>query len=204
VIYDWQTGQSYNLYTAHTVLYGNTFMDAVAGQQVFGTYLGGYDWSHFADTLNASGNRWYDGTTAYAFKLPSNHVVNFSGWKSAVGTDYSSYWSASPAGGCGIPGQSFTDFQISLDKENYTMGSGRVVINAKVSSFGYGTVNLSTSGLPVNVSASMNHTSLTSGLVTITLSANRYASNSTVPITFWAISGSRVHSVTVNVHVVPA
>ena len=83
------------------------------------------------------------------------------------------------------------------------MSSGRVVIVAKVASFGYGTINLSASGLPSGVSASMNHSSITNGLVDITLSASRSAAYKTVPITFWAVSGSRVHSVTVNVHVAP-
>jgi hypothetical protein len=206
-INDWQTGDYYYLYTENTVVTGNTIVDAASGQHVFGTFLSGNDWSRFANSLTASGNHWYNGTTAYAFRLPSNHLVNLSGWRSAVGTDYSSNWAApasSPAGACAIPGQSFADFQISLDKENYSMSSGRVVITAKVASFGYGTVNLSTSGLPSNVSASLNHSSISSGFVTVTLSATRYATNKTVPITIWAISGNRVHSVTVNVHIVPA
>jgi hypothetical protein len=206
-INDWQTGHYYDLYTENTVVTGNTIVDAASGQHVFGTYLSGNDWSRFANSLTASGNHWYNHTTAYAFRLPRNHVVNLTGWRSAVGTDYSSNWAApasSPAGACGIPGQSFADFQVSLDKENYSMSSGRVVITAKVASFGYGNVNLSASGLPSNVNASLNRSSISSGLVTITLSATRYAANKTVPISIWAISGSRVHSVTVNVHIVPA
>ncbi len=198
--------QGVKLYTSNTVMTGNTIMDGASGQHVIGTYLSGYDWSHFADTLNASGNRWYDGSNSNAFQVSGGHTVSFSGWKSAVGTDYSSSWgppSSSPAGACGIPGQSFADFQISLNRESYSMSSGKVAIVAKVASFGYGTINLSTSGLPSGVSASMSHSSITNGLVNITLSASRSAANKTVPITFWAISGSRVHSVTVNVHVAP-
>jgi hypothetical protein len=206
VIYDWQTHQYYNLYTANTVMTGNTDVDAASGQHVFSTYLSGYDWSHFADTLSASSNRWYDPYTTYAFKVVNGKTVNLSGWRSAVGTDYSASWgapSSSPAGACAIPSQSFTDFQISLNQESYSMSSRKATIMAKVASFGYGTIYLSTSGLPSGVSASMNHSSITNGIVTITLTASSSASNRTVPITFWATSGSRVHSVTTNVHIVP-
>ncbi len=107
-INDWQTGQSYDLFTNNTVLTGNTFEDARSGQQVFGTYLSGGDWSDFANSLVASGNKWYNPATASAFKLPSNHVTNFAGWKSAVGTDYSSSWSkpsTSPAAACAVAAQ---------------------------------------------------------------------------------------------------
>jgi len=192
-----------NLYTAHTTMTGNTIVDGASGQHVFGTYVSGYDWSHFADTLNASGNRWYDSTNSNAFQLPNGKTTNFSGWKSAVGTDYSSSWGSASVSGCGIPSQSFTDFHISLNRETYSMSSRKVVILAKIASFGYGTVNLSSSGVPSGVSVSMNHTSLTSGIVTITLTASGSAANKTVPITFFAVSGSRVHSVTTNVHVIP-
>jgi len=38
----------------------------------------------------------------------------------------------------------------------------------------------------------------------MSLYATKYAVNKTVPITIWAVSGSRVHPVTFNVHIVPA
>jgi hypothetical protein len=205
VLYDWQTGQYYNLRTSGTVLTGNSFQDTRAGQHVFGTYLGGSDWSDFAYSLVASGNHWYDPTTSYSFMLPSAHVVNFSGWKNAVGTDYTSYWSsASAASACAIPSQTYKDFTMNLNAEKYSMSSGHVSIGLKVANYGYGTVYLSVSGLPSNVSASFNRTSLSSGIVSLTLSASRYAAYQTVPITIWGISGSRVHPVTVNVHITPA
>ena len=84
------------------------------------------------------------------------------------------------------------------------MASGRAVIPFSVNSYGFGTVSLSISGLPSGVSASLNHYSLVKGTVNLTLSATNYAVNKVVPITLWAVSGNRVHSVTVNVHIVPA
>ena len=44
------------------------------------------DGSDFANTLNAGSNRWYDPHTTNAYKMPNGVKVNFSGWKSAVGT----------------------------------------------------------------------------------------------------------------------
>ena len=207
VIYDWQTGQYYDLRTTGTVLTSNNFEDASSGQHVFGTYLSGTDWSDFASSLSASGNRWYDPSTAYSFMLPSAHLVNFSGWKSAVGTDYSSYWttpSTSPVSACSIPYFSYTDFTVNLNLQSFSMSAGHVTIGVKVANYGYGTVNLSVSGLPSNVSASFSKTSLSGGIVNLSLSATKYAANQTVPITVWGISGSRVHPVTVNVHITPA
>lgn len=207
VIYDWQTGQYYDLRSTGTVLTSNNFEDASSGQHVFGTYLSGTDWYDFANSLSASGNRWYDPSTDYSFMLPSAHLVNFTGWKSAVGTDYSSYWaspSSSPAGSCAIPSQSYADFAVNLNSQSYSMSAGHVSIGIKVANYGYGTVNLSVSGLPSNVSASFSNSSLGSGVVTLSLSASKYAAYQTVPITIWGISGSRVHPVTVNVHIVPA
>lgn len=73
-----------------------------------------------------------------------------------------------------------------------------------MANYNYGTVYLSVSGLPSNVSAWFSKSSLSSGVVTLTLSATKYAANQTVPITIWGVSGSRVHPVTVYVHIVPA
>ena len=205
VIYDWQTGQYYDLFTQGTVLTGNYFQNATAGQAVFGTYLSGSDWSKFADSLQASTNHWYDPHTPYSFKLPSNQTVNFSGWKSAVGTDYTSNWSSTSApSACNVPSQSYKDFDVNVDKQTYSMSSGHLTGLVKVDNYGYGTVNLSVTGLPAHVSASLSQSSIYNGILKFSLSATSYAANQTVPITIWAISGSRVHSVTYMVHIVPA
>ena len=206
-ITDWQTGQSYDLFTKNLVLSGNTFENASSGQNVFGTYLSGADWSDFANSLNASNNKWYDPTTSSSFKIVNGKVVTLSGWRSATGTDYSSSWgkpATSPAGACSVPTPSFNDFAVDLDKEKYTMSAGKAVVKVRLNSYGYGTVKLQAKGMPSNVGASFSQQSLVSGVVTLTVSANKYAANQNVPITLWAVAGSRVHSVTVYVHVIPA
>ena len=205
-ITDWQTGQTYDLFTKGLVLTGNEFVDGGTGQNVFGTYLSGSDWSDFASTLNASNNVWYDPFVANSFQIVNGHLVNLAGWQSTVGTDYSSKWaspSTSPAAACVAPAPKYADFNIVMNAGAYTMASGSVAATARVSSFSFGAVNLSVSGLPAGVTASISNGSLVSGTATIKLSANSSAVNQTVPVTLWAVSGSRVHSATFNLHVVP-
>jgi hypothetical protein len=189
------------------VLTGNTFENAGAGQSVFGTYLAGNDWSQFANSLNAGGNKWYDPGTSSNFKIVSGRSVTLGGWQSATGTDYSSHWakpSKSPVGACAAPAATFADFAVSLNHGSYSMGAGSATALLHVKSFRYGAVSLHLTGLPSGVSASLSSTSLVSGTVTIKLSATRSAANQTVQVTLWAVSGSRVHTITFNVHVTPA
>ncbi|WP_348263035.1 right-handed parallel beta-helix repeat-containing protein [Telmatobacter sp. DSM 110680] len=108
VIRDWQSGAYYNIYTNDTVMTGNVVVDSNSGQHVFGTYLSSGAFYDFKSTLNAGSNRWYDPHTTSAFELVNGSKVSFSGWKSAMGTDYSSSWgapSSSPAGACAIAAQ---------------------------------------------------------------------------------------------------
>ncbi len=205
VITDWQTGQSYDLFTTGMVVSGNTFVSAAPGQHVFGTYLSGTDWSDFANTLNASNNTWYDMVTPNSFRIVNGKNVNLSGWQAATGTDYTSIWASpatSPVGACTAPSPSYPDFNVNLDNRVYTMSSGKATATVHVNSFGYGAVSLSVSGMPKGVSAYISNANLVSGVATITLSATTSAVNQTVPITLWGVSGDRVHSVTFNVNVV--
>lgn len=204
---DWLTGQAYNLFTSGMALTGNSFENASSGQNVFGTYLSGNDWTLFATTLTASGNKWYDPGVTNNFKITGNKMVALPGWQSATGTDYTSTWAlpaTSPVAACSVPNPTFTDFAVNLDKETYSMTAGSTTATVRVSSFGYGTVTLFVNGLPSGVSASLSKTSLVSGPVTLKLSASGSAANQTVPVTLWATSGSRVHSVTFYVHVIPS
>ena len=188
------------------VLSGNTFQDSSPSQFVFGTYLGGTDWTSFSTTVNASNNKWYNSATANAFRIPNGKTVNLTGWQNAIGSDYSSTWSpasASPPAACTAPTPSYADFSVSVDNGSYTMSSGKAVVNAIVRSFGYGPVSLRVSGLPKGVGASFTQQSLSSGAAAVTISSSMAAVAQTVPITLWATSGSRVHSVTFFVKVSP-
>ena len=83
-----------------------------------------------------------------------------------------------------------------MDSAAYTMSAAKAVATARVNSFGFGTVNLQVSGLPAGVTAALSQSSLVSGSVTLTFTAKSTAVKQTVPITLWAVSGSRVHNVT--------
>ena len=206
-IKDWQTAETYDLLTTGMVLTGNTFEDASAGQDVFGTYLSGADWSDFANTLNASNNKWYNPTTASSFKIVNGKLVNLTGWRSATGTDYTSVWAPtapSPAAACAVPAPTFADFNVVLNNRSFTMASGKAAATVRVSSFGFGAVTLSATGMPAGVSGSFSQTSLVSGVATLTFSATKTAARQSVPITLWAVGKDRVHSVTFNLAVVPA
>jgi hypothetical protein len=206
-ITDWQTGQVYDLFTTGMVFSGNTVEDGATGQFVFGTYLTGSDWSGFASTLSASNNQWYDPNTTNAFKITNGKLVNLGGWQSAMGTDTTSAWgppATSPAAACAAPTPSYTDFNVVTDNRTYTMVSGKTVVTALVTSFGSGPVTLSTTGLPSGVAAAISQPTLVSGVATVTLTAATNATAQTVPITLWAVSSGRVHSVTFSVQVVPA
>jgi hypothetical protein len=206
LITDWQTHQTYDLFTTGMVLSGNTFQDSSAGQFVFGTYLGGSDWTSFWTTLNTSNNTWYNSATPNAFRIPNGKTVDLSGWQNAISSDYSSSWAppaTSPAAACVAPAPSYADFSVSVDNRSYTMSSGKAVANINVRSFGYGPVSLRVSGLPTGVGASFSQQTLVSGTAAVTISSSTAAVAQTVPITLWATSGSRVHSVTFYVQVSP-
>jgi hypothetical protein len=81
------------------------------------------------------------------------------------------------------------------------MKAGQVIAFLKLSSFGYGPVSLSVSGLPGGISASFSQNNIASGIVNLTFSAAPWAGTQTVPVTLWGISGSRVHSMTFNLAV---
>ena len=205
-IKDFVTGVYNDLFTTGMVLTGNAFQNASTGQLVFGTYISGTDWTQFASTLNASSNTWYDPATTTAFKVVNGNIVNLSGWQSTIQNDYSSTWklpSTSPVAACSAPAPSFPDFNVNLDSNAYTMSTAKAVATARVNSFGYGAVALSLEGLPSGVTAAFSQSSMVSGAATLTFTAAPTAARQTVPIILWAVSGSRVHSVTFYLTVSP-
>jgi hypothetical protein len=204
-ITDWQTGQVYSLLTTNTTLNGNTFADAASGQNTFGTYLSGGDWTAFTSTLLSDQNTWYDSMTANAFKIVNGKLVNLAGWQSTLGVDKSSSWnspSSSLLTACAIPTPAYTDFQVNVDALTYNMSAGKATATARVNSYGTGLAALSLSGLPAGVTATLSAPSLTSGSSTITFTATSTAVNQKVPVILWASSGNRVHSTTFYLNVV--
>ena len=84
------------------------------------------------------------------------------------------------------------------------MTSSVAVVTIRIASFGAGSVGLHATGLPSGVTGKFSATTLRSGIVKFTVTASASAYYNSVPITVWAVSGSRVHSVTFFVDVAPA
>jgi Legume lectin domain/Chitobiase/beta-hexosaminidase C-terminal domain/MBG domain (YGX type)/Right handed beta helix region len=206
-ITDWETGQNYDLFTTGTQIQQNTIVNGASGQFGFGTYLAGTDWTQFATTLTAGNNTWYDPITTSSFKMVDGKKTDLGGWQAAVGTDFTSTWTApstSPAADCAAPPPAFADFSLDVDGRAYTMSAGTAVSNIHVNSFGYGTVNLQVSGVPTGVTATLSQQSMVSGTATLTFLSSMAAVAHNVPITVWGTSGSRVHSATFYLQVYPA
>jgi hypothetical protein len=83
------------------------------------------------------------------------------------------------------------------------MTAGKAVSTVHVNTFGLGPVNLSLSGVPAGITATLSQQNLVSGTVTITFTSSMTATAQNAPITVWGASGSRVHSITFYVQVSP-
>jgi hypothetical protein len=91
-ITDWQTHQYYNLRSKNVTLANNFVDDGSGGQMVFSTYVSGWNWSLFQNSLHSYGNQWFDPFKGNAFQLPAGHQVNIGSWRGSVHQDYSSWW----------------------------------------------------------------------------------------------------------------
>lgn len=205
---NWQTGATTNVYTKNTNLNHNSFIGVGSNQYVFNTYLGGYDWSQYVDSLTSYSNHWFNGSNTSAFGIPGGKHTTFGGWKSMTGQDSSSVW-ASVSGSCGIPGAAYPDFQVLARNaasyvSTYVMSGGQLTIPIDVRSFNYGKVNFSVWGLPSGVTASFSSGSLYSGSSKLTFKASSSAKYQTALITVFGTSGSRVHSITFKVGIRPS
>lgn len=204
---NWLTGVFYDLFTTGTVITGNQIEDAQPGQNLIGTYLDSSDWWLFTSSLTSDYNQWYDPQTTNAFNISGGQHVNLPAWQSDYGTDQNSSWaplSASPASTCAAPTSSYPDFQAILNSNVIYMTAGQGTATVNVRSFGYGPVTLWLQGLPADVSASFSQNNLVNGMATVNFSANSASTETrTVPVILWAVSGSRVHSVTFYVSVTP-
>ncbi len=199
---NFQTGVETNVDTANTTLENNAFTAVGSGQMIFNTYLSGTDWSTFVDSLHSADNDWFDAANPVVFGLPDRKYVNAASWQS-MAADTTSSWqlSSAPANACAIPAASYPDFSLSAHDaaayiSSFVMSNGALAIPLQVRSFGFGTVQLSVSGVPSGVSASFSPSTLVSGNSTLTLTASSAATAQTVAITVFAVSGSRVHTLT--------
>ncbi len=208
---DWQTGQTLHTTNSNMKLEGNTLTSVGPQQFVFNTYLSGTQWDEFANSLQSGNNHWSNSSQPTDFIVQYGRHENLSGWQNVTGQDLSSYWVSYIAApwNCAPPRPAYPDFNVYAHNSAaflpaYYMGGGHVAINIGVNSFDFGLVQLSVKGLPAGVSAYFSRSSLYSGISVLTLKATTWAKWETVPVTVFAVSGSRVHTVTFSVAVRPS
>jgi len=207
---NFQTGATVTSENTHITFSGNRFADSGSGQYLFNTYLSGYEWTDFLDSFQSSGNTWWDASNTDAIRAPGGNTVSLSGWRSLTGQDGSSeFTSVSPATACQVPTPAYADFALLAFNgvnyiPSYSMSAGRVTIPLRLKSFNFGPVQLSVKGLPTGVSAAFSSSSLASGSSVLNLSSSTSVKSQKVPITIFATSPTRVHTLTLWVNVNPS
>jgi hypothetical protein len=207
---NFQTGATVTTQNTHITFSGNRFADGGSGQYLFNTYLSGYAWTDFLDTFQSSGNTWWDAYNADAIRAPGGKMVSLGGWRSLTGQDGTSDWaSITPATACQVPTPAYADFALLAFNgvnyiPSYSMSQGKLTIPLQLKSFNFGSVQLSVKGLPAGVSAAFSSSYLASGHPVLTLSSSTTVKSQRVPITIFATSSTRVHTITLWVYVNPA
>ena len=205
---NWQTKQSTTVYTSNTEFNYNSIVDSAPSGQIqflFNSFLTVSSWNTFVDGYHGAGNDWYDANQATAFMTQGGKRENLSGWQNLTGQDLSSNWklAGNATTNCSVPQPSYPDFQVNADNSSYSMPNGVATINLQLKSFNFAPATLSVEGLPNGVSSSFSSSTLATGNSVLTLKASPSAPTESVPVTIFAASGSRVHTITVLVNIAP-
>jgi hypothetical protein len=209
-ITNWETGQSYNLVTEKLTASGNTFNSSNAS--VFSnSYLGGSDWTVFANTIKSNDNVFYGGTDTNAFVIPipkSGTDLSLASWQSETGQDKNSSWKSTSAPSvCNVAAQSKDFWIVSSTYAGATIANKQATIN--IGTFGLG-------GITGNIALSLDGVSEVKGLTgsfssstvgvtgtdVLTLTASSSTPKGTYPITILGNLGNITHTVTISL-VVP-
>ena len=206
-IYNWETGQTYNLVTQNFTNTDNTIASSGTNQVFLDSYLGGSDWTSFQNTLTSDNNVWWNSSNGSAFTVPTPHPgtsAPLSGWKSTTGQDSGSIWNA-PSGeataGCSVPADR-PDYWVIVDTATHTLSlSGSAVLNVSIMPIGgfSGKVALSFDGVQEvpGLSATLSSSSsAVPGSASLTVKAAATTVPGTYPITILANNGSTTRTVT--------
>jgi hypothetical protein len=206
-IYNWETGQTYNLLTEHFTDTDNTVASSGTNQVFLDSYLSGSDWTSFQNTLTSNGNGWWNSSNANAFTVATPHPgtnTTVSGWKSTTGQDASSTWAAPSSkatAGCSVTADG-PDYWMIVDSATHTLSAnGSAVLNVGLVPVGgfSGTVALSFDGVKEvpGLSATLSSSSSTvPGSAFLTVKAAISTAPGTYPITILANNGSTTRTVT--------
>jgi len=211
-ISNWETGQTYRLFTQNMSL-SNNIVDGGNDQLLFSDgKLSGTDWVKFQTTLSSDYNTWWDGSDSSSIVVPIPvdwTKVNFSGWKTTTVQDLHSSWKqpSDPTSACKVTPDG-ADFWFIMSAyagyETVTHGSSATFDATVVPLAFSGTVTLSSDGVQNIPGASGSWSSgsiTTSGTATFTVKTGSSTPRGSYPITLLATSGNLTRTMTVTVTV---
>jgi hypothetical protein len=211
-IKNWETGQSYTLFTQNATLTNNV-LDGGSGQVLFTDgQLGGSDWTVFQSTLASDYNTWWNQTATKVFFVPVPNLwtlTDFAGWQATTGKDAHSVFKApsNPGTACNLkPDQADYWFIMNAFDGYQTVirGSAATFAVTVVPLAFSGTVTLSSDGVQNITGATGSWSSKTitgSGTSTFTVSTSSSTPKGDYPITLIANNGSTTRTMTVTVTV---
>jgi hypothetical protein len=211
-IKNWETGQSYTLFTQNTN-FTNNVIDGGLNQQLFTDgALGGTDWTKFQATLASDYNTWWNSTSTTGYFVPVPKLwtkVDFTGWKLATLRDVHSVWAqpSNPGSQCKVSPDK-ADYWFIMDAfsgyQNVTSGSSVTFTVTVVPLAFTGTVSLSSDGPQsiAGMTASWSPGTInTAGTSTFTVKTTSSKHKGTYPINMIANSGNMTRTMTVSVTV---
>src|SRR5579872_1075339 len=205
---NWETGKTTNLITQNFTNTSNTIQGNSSSQLVFqDSYLVDSDWTDFESTLSSSKNTWWNASNSSSpFLVPTPNAGtsdDFSGWKSATGTDSSSSFKAPSStigSACSLTPVG-TDFWMTIDNYALTVKQGKsATFNLAIISLNFsGTATLTLDGITEvkGLSATLSKSSIkTSGSSVLTVTASSTTAKGTYSIVVLANSGNLTRTVT--------
>lgn len=211
-ISNWETGQSYNLFTQNLTLSNNVFNGGTSQKLFADGALDGSDWTTFQSTLISDYNTWWNGTATKVFTVPSPKkytTADFSGWQSTSNNDKHSSWRSpdNPGAVCNITLRK-ADFWFVMDSfsgyQTVTHGSNASFTATVVPLAFKGTVTLSVDGIqniPGATSSFSPATIKVSGTSTLTITTSASTPAGDYPITLIGTSGNTTHIMNVTLTV---
>lgn len=212
-IKNWETGQSYNLFSQNTTMTNNVYAGSTDQVLFTGGQLGGVDWILFQTTLTSDYNTWWNSTATKVFFVPVPNLwtkTDFTGWQVATGEDAHSVWKVpgNPGARCHLtPDQ--PDYWFIMDAfdgyQTISPGSAATFTVTVVPLAFTGTVTLSSDGLQNLTGATGKWSSKTitggSGTSTFTVTTGTSTPKGDYPITLIANNASTTRTMTVTVTV---
>jgi Right handed beta helix region len=210
---NWETGQTYNLFTDHVTLSKNTIAtNSNTSRTFYDANLASTSWTDFVTTLSSGNNVWSAGGNTTPFIVPAPKMksrISFPTWQSLTLQDKDSSYETSvdEPSQCNVSPDGPDFWLLSNYLNGVTVSGGQAQFTVSTVSVGglTGTINLSVDGVSAisGATASFSPSSITIGGYTVlTVSTKSTTPKGTYPVTVIANSGNLTRTVTVSL-VVP-